>query len=75
MVASVHLETYPLYRLKGRSHSFLVDFRSFLGFPGGATVKNPPAVAADDGDAGSIPRSGRSPGGGKGGTIYSSIFF
>ena len=61
VVASVHLETYPLYRLKGRSHSFLVDFRSFLGFPGGATVKNPPAVAAGVRDVGLIPGSGRSP--------------
>ena len=31
------------------------------GFPGGSTVKNPPANA---GDMGSIPGSGRSPGGG-----------
>ena len=33
------------------------------GFPGGIVVKNPPANA---GDAGSIPGSGRSPGGGHG---------
>ena len=32
-----------------------------MGFPGGSLVKNPPANA---GDAGSIPGSGRSPGGG-----------
>ena len=30
-----------------------------LGFPGGSAVKNPPAIA---GDEGSIPGSGRSPG-------------
>ena len=30
----------------------------FNGFPGGSTVKNPPAIA---GDVGSIPRSGRPP--------------
>ena len=34
-----------------------------LGFPGGAVVKNPPANA---GDAGSVPGSGISPGGGNG---------
>ena len=33
------------------------------GFPGGSAVKNLPAKA---GDTGSIPRSGRSPGGGNG---------
>ena len=34
------------------------------GFPGGIVVKNPPANAGDTGDTGSIPRPGRSPGGG-----------
>jgi len=33
------------------------------GFPGGSVVKNPPVNA---GDAGSIPGSGRYPGGGNG---------
>ena len=33
----------------------------YWGFPGGSVVKNPPANA---GDMGSVPRSGRSPGGG-----------
>ena len=37
------------------------------GFPGGSGVKeNPPANTGDAGDAGSIPRSGRSPGWGNG---------
>ena len=37
------------------------------GFPDGASdKKNPPANAGDIRDAGSIPRSGRSPGGGNG---------
>ena len=36
------------------------------GFPGGSLVKNPPANAGDPGDTGSIPGSGRSPGGGNG---------
>ena len=34
-----------------------------MGFTGGSVVKNPPANA---GDTGSIPGSGRSPGGGNG---------
>ena len=34
-----------------------------MGFPGGSVVKNPPAIA---GDQGSIPGSGRSPGEGSG---------
>ena len=35
-------------------------------FPGGSMVKNLPANAGDTGDAGLIPGSGRSPGGGHG---------
>ena len=38
-------------------------FRARLGFPGGTVVKNPPA---NDGDTGSVPDLGRSPGGGHG---------
>ena len=34
-----------------------------MGFPGGTSSKEPPANAGDVGDAGSIPGSGRSPGG------------
>ena len=34
-----------------------------MGFPGGAVVKNLPAKAGDARDVGSIPGSGRSPGG------------
>ena len=34
------------------------------GFPGGSKIKNLPANAGDIGDAGSIPESGRLPGGG-----------
>ena len=37
-----------------------------MGFLGGVVGKNPPANAGDTGDAGSIPGSGRSPGGGNG---------
>ena len=36
---------------------------STRGFPGGSAVKNPPANA---GEAGSVPGSGRCPGGGNG---------
>ena len=36
------------------------------GFPGGMVVKNPPANAGDAKDMGSIPGSGRYPGGGNG---------
>ena len=37
---------------------------AILNFPGGSVVKNLPANAGHAGDAVSIPRSGRSPGGG-----------
>ena len=40
-----------------------------MGFPGGSVVKNPPANA---GDKGSIPGSGRSPGGGNGNSLQDS---
>ena len=35
-----------------------------MGFPNDSAVKNLPVNAGDTGDAGSIPESGRSPGGG-----------
>ena len=41
-------------------------------FPGDAVVKNPPARAGDIGDKGSVPGSGRSPGGGNGNPLHSS---
>ena len=37
-----------------------------LGFPGGTSVKNPPAKAGNAGDMSFIPGSGTSPGGGNG---------
>ena len=40
-----------------------------LGSPGGLVIKNPPASA---GDTGSIPGSGRSPGGGNGSPLQDS---
>ena len=39
------------------------------GFQVALVVKNPPANAGDSGDTGSIPRSGRSPGGGHGNSL------
>ena len=42
------------------------------GFPGGAVVKNLPANAGDEGDAGSIPGSGRFPRGGHGNQLPNS---
>ena len=44
----------------------------WLGFPGGAVVKNPSASAGEVRDTGSIPRSGRSPGGGYGNPLQYS---
>ena len=38
----------------------------YMGFPGGAMVKNPPAHAGDERDMGLIPGLGRFPGGGNG---------
>ena len=42
------------------------------GFPGGTMVKNPPANAGDVRDAGSVPGSGRSLGGGNGNLLQYS---
>ena len=41
-------------------------------FPGGSVVKNLPANAGNTGDMGSIPRLGRSPGGGNGNLLQYS---
>ena len=46
--------------------------RNTEGFPGGSVVKNLPVDAGDSGDAGSIPGSGRSPGGGSGNPLQYS---
>ena len=42
--------------------------------PGGSVIKNPPANAADAGDVGSIPGSGRSPGEGNGNPLQYSCW-
>ena len=43
-----------------------------MGFPGGSGVKNSPASAGDARDVGSIPGSGRSPGGKNGNPLQYS---
>ena len=43
-----------------------------MDFPGGAVVKNLPVNSGDAGDAGLIPGSGRSPGGGNGNPLQYS---
>ena len=45
---------------------------SYLGFPGGTAVRNPPGNAGDTRDMGSIPGSGRSPGVGNGNPLQYS---
>ena len=35
-----------------------------MGLPSGSVIKNPPPCAEDEGDVGSVPGSGRAPGGG-----------
>ena len=44
-----------------------------MGFPGGAVAENLPVNAGDARDSGSIPGSGRCPGGGNGNPTHSSI--
>ena len=43
-----------------------------MGFPGGSVVKNLPDKAGNTGDLGSIPGSGRSPGGDNGNPLLYS---
>ena len=43
-----------------------------MGLLGGSKLKNHPASATDTGDAGSIPASGRAPGGGRGHPFHCS---
>ena len=49
---------------------FHFHFHTLLqGFPGGSVVKNLPAPAGDARNVGSVPGSGRSPGGGHGNAL------
>ena len=49
-----------------------VTITASLGFLGGSVVKNSPANPGDTRDAGSIPRLGKSPGGGNGNALQYS---
>ena len=49
-----------------------MDYALQVGFPGGAVINNPPANAGDTRDMGSIPGSGRCPGGGNGNPLQCS---
>ena len=49
-----------------------MDITVIKGFPVSSVVKNTPARAGDSGDAGWIPGSGRSPGGGNSNTLQYS---
>ena len=44
----------------------------YVEFPGGSVVKDPPANAGESKDLGSLPGSGRSPGGGNGNPLQYS---
>ena len=60
------------------SHAAGVGRHRWRDLQGGwstGVVKNPPANAGDAGDSGSIPGSGRSPGGGNGNPLQYSFFF
>ena len=48
---------------RGSKFNYIKEFEKLLDFPGGSVVENSPA---NTGDGGSIPGSGRSPGGGSG---------
>ena len=49
-----------------------MDILITWSFPGCSVVKNPPANAGNTRDSGSIPRSGRSCGGGNGNPLHYS---
>ena len=53
-------------------NTYLHYVYTFMGFLGGAVVKNSPASAGDARDLGSIPGLGRSPGGGNGNPLQYS---
>ena len=59
-------------RLTSMNRCLCVCMSVTAGFPGGSVVRNPPAYVGDAGDAGSIPGSGWSPGGGNGSPLQSS---
>ena len=62
----------PAHRISDREAWVLLLWGPSRGFLGGMMVKNLPASAGDKGDTGSIPGSGRSPGGGNGNPLQYS---
>ena len=54
------------------AQGLIVVYTLFRGFLGGSVVKNPPAIAENAGDTGSIPGWGRSPGGRNGNPLQYS---
>ena len=64
-----NLQVYPMFKIfKRKKRCTLCSGMHIegMGFSHGSAVKNLPANAGDTGDMGSIPGSGRSPGGGNG---------
>ena len=59
-------------QLRGPSTAALSRGTASMGFPAGAAVNSPPASEGDARDAGSVPRSGRPPGGGNGNPLQYS---
>ena len=57
-------------RFRRRETNDFSDPQICRGKPHGSEVKNPSANAGDAGDSGSIPGSGRSPGGGSGNSLH-----
>ena len=61
-----------IYNLHIYIHIYIHIYTLYMGFPGGAVVKNLPANAGDVGDASLIPGLGRFPGGGNGNQLQYS---
>ena len=61
-----------IYNLHIYIHIYIHIYTLYMGFPGGAVVKNLPANAGDIRDASLIPGLGRFPGGGNGNQLQYS---
>ena len=66
------LHSYAKFQKGGVADKIRVCAGSYVGFPGGTVVKNPPANAGDSRDVGLIPGSGRCPGVGNGNPLQYS---
>ena len=55
------LHSYAKFQKGGVADKIRVCAGSYVGFPGGTVVKNPPANAGDSRDLGSVPGLGRFP--------------